>query len=74
MSRFFRVPLNRPEYRNITRAERALVIRGVQEAYAAPSGSVSALELARCPAEAARRNTGKAGDGARKTGDSPEPQ
>lgn len=53
--------LDHPNYRNITREERELVIRIVQEAYTAPRDSVSTLVLDYCQAEVARKNAGKAG-------------
>jgi hypothetical protein len=61
--------LDHPNYRNITRQERELVIRVVQEAYTSPPGNVSPLVLNYCQAEIERKNAAKAGAPAR--GDPP---
>ncbi len=55
-----RLSLDHPNYRNITREERELVIRIVQEAHAAPVDNVSTLVLNYCQAEAARKDAAKA--------------
>lgn len=61
--------LDHPNYRNITREERELVMRVVQEAYTSPPGNVSTLVLDYCQAEIDRKNAAKAGAPARE--DSP---
>ncbi len=61
--------LDHQNYRNITREERELVIRVVQEAYTAPPNATSQIVLPFCQAEIERKNATKAG--APKGGDSP---
>ena len=51
--------LNHPNYRNITRQERELVIRVIEEAYRAPREPVSPLVLNYCQAEIDRKNAAK---------------
>ena len=51
--------LNHPNYRNITREERELVIRVVQEAYVSRTDDVSPLVLNYCQAEIDRKSAGK---------------
>jgi len=53
--------LNHPNYRNITREERELVIRVVQEAYTSPPNSTSQIVLPFCQAEIERKNAAKQG-------------
>jgi len=61
--------LDHPSYRNISREERELVIRVVQEAYTSPPNSISQIVLPFCQAEIERKNAAKAGAPA--TGDTP---
>jgi hypothetical protein len=56
-----RLSLDHPNYRNITREERELVIRVVQDAYFSPRDDVSPLILNFCQAALERQNAGKAG-------------
>jgi len=68
-----RQSLDHPNYRNITREERELVIRVVQEAYTSPRDDVSPLVLNFCQEEIARKNAAKAGGTAPAQGDSTTP-
>jgi len=58
-----RQSLDHPNYRNITREERELVIRVVQDAYTSPRDDVSPLILNYCQSEIERKNAGKAREG-----------
>jgi len=55
--------LDHPSYRNISREERELVIRVVQEAYTSPRDNVSTLLLNFCQAEIDRKNAAKKREG-----------
>jgi hypothetical protein len=55
-----RISLDRTAYRNITREERELVIRVVEEAYRAPA-QTSEIVLEFCRAETARKDAEKSG-------------
>jgi hypothetical protein len=66
-----RQSLDHPNYRNITREERELVIRVVQEAYSSPPNATSQIVLPFCQAEIERKNAAQKGAGAPKGSDSP---
>jgi hypothetical protein len=66
-----RQSLDHPNYRNITREERELVIRVVQEAYSSPPSATSQIVLPFCQAEIERKNAAQKGEGAPKSSDSP---
>jgi hypothetical protein len=66
-----RLSLDHPNYRDITRQERELVIRVVEQAYASPVDDPSPLVMDYCQAEAARKDAAKKGEGAPQDSDSP---
>jgi hypothetical protein len=66
-----RQSLDQPNYRSITREERELVIRVVQEAYTSPPNATSQIVLPFCQAEIERKNAARKGEGATQGSNSP---
>jgi len=66
-----RQSLDHPNYRSITREERELVIRVVQEAYTSPPNATSQIVLPFCQAEIERKNAARKGEGAPQGSNSP---